>query len=807
MVASQRDRLGALIKSATLNGIDFVEIATPDELTLRIHFLNQVTLKGTVSRPSITGGETVKTVAVKPIDDTKAWSFDSEGRPILTLTVPTPGDFSFYTLALVSPKLDPFYDHTLFTFKAGCPSVLDCAPPGPDCPLPAGPAPAIDYLAKDFLSFRQALSDFSAIRYPRWRERSEADFGVMFMEALCAVADDLSYTQDRVAVEAALDTATERRSIVRLARLVDYEPMPAIAARTLLQLDVTGGPIPPGVVVSAPAPDGHAVLFETGTGLADTTNYVVDPAWNRPDLNAGTGLFAYFWDDSTRCLMRGSSEMWVSGWGHGFIEGIALLIETEGEPGDPPLRQVVHLTPSKPGLSDHAVEELDQLFNQQVTHIRWGAAEALAADRDLNRTTLAGNLVPATQGRRYDELFAIECPPDDPNCLPLAYADLPHALISLGPNSTPEFPVPIHLYTLRSGRLAWMIGDELDAQPMPEIALIQVATSPGQVDVTWPWVRRLLDADPYEPAFTIDVAAFQHIARNSDQSSSADYAGDAADSARFGDGVFGPIPDGGTVFRVRYRVADGVAGNVAADAISGIESPSSIVRVSNPFPSTGGSDPEPAERVRRLAPQAFRARQYRAVRPSDYEAAAERLPWVLTAGTRFRWTGSWLTIFTTADPAGREGLPPEPRTELVDLLNRYRLAGYESYVPEPHYVSLDLIVTVCANPDAFVGDVESELLTRLGTGRLIDGTPAFFYFDQFTFGTPLERSRMEAAIQAAPGVAGVLSIQVRRRGVTYNYQELSEKPLEVAPDEILRVDNDPSRPGMGSLRVYVEGGK
>src|SRR6266567_4054877 len=95
--------------------------------------------------------------------------------------------------------------------------------------------PQIDYLAKDFLSFRQALLDFSALRYPEWQERSEADFGVMFLEALCALADDLSYTQDRIAAEAYLDTATQRRSLVRLARLVDYESQPATAARVLLQ--------------------------------------------------------------------------------------------------------------------------------------------------------------------------------------------------------------------------------------------------------------------------------------------------------------------------------------------------------------------------------------------------------------------------------------------------------------------------------------------------------------------------------------------------------------------------------------------
>src|SRR4029079_13533480 len=99
--------------------------------------------------------------------------------------------------------------------------------------------------------------DFSALRYPAWQERSEADFGVMFLEALAAVADDLSYQQDRIAAEAWLETATQRRSLVQLARLVDYEPRVATAARTMLQFQMAvGGAILPGVVVGALAPDG-----------------------------------------------------------------------------------------------------------------------------------------------------------------------------------------------------------------------------------------------------------------------------------------------------------------------------------------------------------------------------------------------------------------------------------------------------------------------------------------------------------------------------------------------------------------------
>src|SRR5258707_10511582 len=144
-------------------------------------------------------------------------------------------------MPLAGAVLDGFYGSAKFSLKAFCPSDLggDLAPQI----FPAQPrdVPPIDYTAKDFLSFRKALSDFSSFRYPQWQERSEADFGVMFLESLCSVADDLSYSQDRVAAEATLLTATQRTSIVRQARLVDYEPQPAIASHVLLQLEVQKG--------------------------------------------------------------------------------------------------------------------------------------------------------------------------------------------------------------------------------------------------------------------------------------------------------------------------------------------------------------------------------------------------------------------------------------------------------------------------------------------------------------------------------------------------------------------------------------
>ena len=796
MALTQKDRVAKILDplNTTLNGIDFVEILHYDEKTLRVHFLTAVAMQGTVTKVTITGGESIPTVQPAPINNASDWALDPDGRPLLTLRVAAPGDFSFYTLTLVSPVLDPFFAHVQFSFKALCDSRLDCEPPPAPCPPLEGDPPQIDYLAKDFLSFRKALSDFSVLRYPEWQERSEADFGVMFLESLSSLADDLSYSQDRVAAEGTLDTATQRRSLLRLARLVDYEPTPATSSRVLLQFNVLSGPLPSGLVVSALGPDGIAIEFETGTGLVDpitgTLNratFTVSPAWN-------SGIQPYYWDDGQRCLAAGSTEMWVAGHGFLFQPGQDLLLDTTAiTPADPPIREVVKLV--------SATEETDPLYAQAVTHIVWRQQDAVKFEHDLTRTVLAGNLVPASQGRRQTDVFGIE--PTPPTAQGIALA-----LVRQGPNASIDSEALQYLHPLDASPVVWLDQDVLDSMPLPEVLLTEQPAAPTASPVEWRWRRSLLEADIFEAAFTLDPTRFRLTARNADGTVSWDYDGDDAETLRFGDGIFGSVPEPGSVFQVTYRIGRGAAGNVAAGSITKIDpaAASLISKVTNPFPATGGSDRETDEQIRRLAPQRFRARQFRAVRAEDYEAAAKRLEWVSQAGTIMRWTGSWQTVFTSADPRASEQISIDQHLDLINLLNRYRLAGYESYTPSPQFVSLDLVVSLCARPDAFRGDVEAAILEALGTGTFRDGRLEFFHPDRFTFGTTLERSALEAAIQDAYGVAGVISVEYRRRGVTAGFVEMPDT-VEVSSRQILRVDNDPSRPESGTLKILVGGGK
>jgi predicted phage baseplate assembly protein len=281
-----------------------------------------------------------------------------------------------------------------------------------------------------------------------------------------------------------------------------------------------------------------------------------------------------------------------------------------------------------------------------------------------------------------------------------------------------------------------------------------------------------------------------------------DYASNDGSTIRFGDNAFGATPMRGTLFRARYLTGNGRRANLPAGAIVAFDPAVSAIvsAVDNPFAVDGGIDPEEPEAIRQLAPEAFRATTYRAVRPEDYAEAVERLDWVQRAGCSFRWTGSWLSAFVAADPLGGVEASDDERTQMIDQLDRFRQAGREVIVRNPVYADIDLKIAFCVAPDAYPAEVFARVQAALS------GTPgAFFSDDNFTFGTPLDRARLEAAIQDIQGVRAVESISFRRRGV-FGWRPFSTMIYRAAPHEVIRVENDPLHPDRGSIQLSTDGG-
>jgi len=291
---------------------------------------------------------------------------------------------------------------------------------------------------------------------------------------------------------------------------------------------------------------------------------------------------------------------------------------------------------------------------------------------------------------------------------------------------------------------------------------------------------------------------------------------DASTYLRFGDGTFGERPDPGTVFRARYRVGNGAAGNIGADSlyhlasddpniVSDLKNPV-VLSVSNPLPATGGLELESVESVRQRAPYAFRV-QDRAVTAEDYGEMAQRCDSTLqrAAGT-FRWTGSWYTVFLAADRKAGAAVDDAFRSGLKQCMERYRMAGHDLEVDAPIFVSLEVDIDVCVSPDYFASDVERALFDVLSNRQLPDGTLGAFHPDNFTFGQSVYLSPIYALAQSTAGVESVRITKFQRQGQDSDVA-LDLGKLELARLEIARLDNDPNFPEHGVLKLNMLGGR
>ena len=479
------------------------------------------------------------------------------GRPVLALTVAAPGDFSTYPLTIFSDQLDPFFDSVPFTFKANLPDdarLRDAA--ARPAPRPRPSRCLIDYLAKDFASFRQALSEFSALRYPAWVERSEADLGVVLMEALAAMADELSYYQDRVSAESTIQTATQRLSVVRHARLVDYEPAPATVATTVLQLDVADPP-----ATSPPLEPGHELDDRHAAAVPGARSRRVDHRLR--DRGPGRGPGGPI----------GTAPPGRSSTRAGTGPACRLTTGTTASAACPPARPSFYVARSRPSGSTPGQQLLlDTPAPRQRrppgpgTGHGLGGNETPTADRATGCRRLLADQVSlqAAHGRGprpVQHHGGREHRPGRPGRAP--ERDLRRSrtrrvpppgpvVVRAGANWTPKIRGPDYRYCLSSGPLAWLATatpgrGHLGARAARDRAQRERARR-RHVTMGVPALaaRRRV---PTDQVFTLTPEQYSPVL-TSNGTTWFDYDGDGGTTIRFGDGTFGASPPPGTVFTV-----------------------------------------------------------------------------------------------------------------------------------------------------------------------------------------------------------------------------------------------------------------
>ena len=103
----------------------------------------------------------------------------------------------------------------------------------------------LNYLGKDFDSFKKNLIDYTKTYFPNtYSDFNEASPGMVFIEQAAALGDVLSFYQDTQLKESMLAHATERKNVLALAQSMGYKPKvtsPAITTITIYQLVPTKG--------------------------------------------------------------------------------------------------------------------------------------------------------------------------------------------------------------------------------------------------------------------------------------------------------------------------------------------------------------------------------------------------------------------------------------------------------------------------------------------------------------------------------------------------------------------------------------
>ncbi len=777
----------------------------------------------------------------------------STAEPQVKLTLDQVGDFSVYTLT--ARGVDPPFDSRTFRFRLGCDEPFDCAP-SPATPSPApDPRVAIDYLTKDYAGFRQALLEFIPTRLPAWTERSEADIGMMLLELFAATADTLSYVQDRVANEAFLDSALERRSVAGHLALIGYEMDQGAAAYTWLQFQVAQTmTIPKGLAISnKPAGAAEQILvFETQT-----------TATLRPDHNE---IPVFSWSQGDCCLPSDALSLILAGSYPNLVPGeYVLLDDGAGQCDVVKITRTSTLggnttiewdktTPLNHGYCVRAFDmcqhngwltavnpDLKKVTIKEITYpalknpppgthetlpVRHGAEITLdgkdaglpelqkAVAYALATTQAAGLFVQYTLDRCATHVQSLRAQ-NSPrlvvrgNLAPVTHGETVTEELS-DPDKVPTDSTEVQEILDRGFRLQHAPLAYLNPNT-PELDAPQSAASPLSVgpprgistlnltvgDVQWHEKPSLLKSGTYDPDYRVEI----------------DDAGYA--TIRFGALKSGPRPpDLKKIITATYRVGGGTIGNVGADTLRQLVKPMpGIVAMTNPLPAIGGRDLESRDHARRFGPAGFKTPRV-CLTAADYQAAAESFtnsdgtkP-LQRASASFRWTGSWLTVSLWPDPIGGDSLESDVCKQLLAFLNGRRLAGYDVEVNRsPQYFALDLAVTVCMLPGFHPADVEQGIAAALGSGVLPDGRKGLFHHENFTFGQSLYVSRIYSAVADAPGVeSGSITRLCRFRigdPAAQTKANLKNGFVAVGPDQIIRLDNDRNFPEHGVLSVQA----
>ncbi len=189
--------------------------------------------------------------------------------------------------------------------------------------------------------------------------RDDNDFTIALCDAVASTLDVLSFYQERIANENFLRTATERRSILELARLIGYELAPGVAASTWLAFSLQEVPGSPALAAGPVViPVGTKVQSVPGQDELPQTFETVEPVEARVEWNAIPVQTTIAWHPQS-----GDRSLWLAGVSTGVQAGDAILIVGQDRID----------TPGSERWDIRLVTSVSEDKVRQRTRIEWGA--------------------------------------------------------------------------------------------------------------------------------------------------------------------------------------------------------------------------------------------------------------------------------------------------------------------------------------------------------------------------------------------------------------------------------------------------
>jgi predicted phage baseplate assembly protein len=430
------------------NGLDGAEVHDGGRRLL-VYFFENVPRglhPGNIRIDAPHGGRPVRAVALR-----RAEERDPETEDHLTVVLDHPGSAGSYLLRIVERRpdgtpgwrpyrgIDPRFAQVRFVFDVDAPrppilQALSGAPSADD---------SVSYIYhRDYAGLRQLMLDRLAVTMPDWTEQHEPDIWITLVELLAYIGDDLSYYEDAVATEAYLQTARNRVSVRRHARLVGYRLHEGCNARAWVCLNVTspvslplaearfaaaGGWVSEGSVVLDP----NTIPADTLASFPQYTPMSVRPGARGMDqavtlLPAHNAIELWSWGEHDSHLTKGATSAVLTD-GPPLNSSnqaprrtlklcagdVIILVQTADPrtlgagPGDPTLRQAVRLTGARP-LMDH-------LYQQPLLEVQWAPEDALgfglAVTAGGHRCSQAwGNVVLVANGVAETDTIELSAP-------------------------------------------------------------------------------------------------------------------------------------------------------------------------------------------------------------------------------------------------------------------------------------------------------------------------------------------------------------------------------------------------------------